>query len=168
MNFLLAGLSMVVKRALRHPRPRATCELLGNCHKWGMPSSHSQVMGFAVSMALQYHFHRRSLRRGHGQNSRQSYPLEVFELSALCALACGVACGRVYLGYHSTLQVVAGLILGVMHALVWFALLHMLDQRGWLRRLAAVLNIVGPAAGSHFSSSYGNAHVKVASGDKLE
>lgn len=34
---------MVIKRILKHPRPAATCAALGNCHKYGMPSSHMQV-----------------------------------------------------------------------------------------------------------------------------
>jgi hypothetical protein len=39
----LAGLGMGIKRVLKHPRPAATCEALGICHKHGMPSSHMQV-----------------------------------------------------------------------------------------------------------------------------
>ncbi|PRW56337.1 aspartate mitochondrial [Chlorella sorokiniana] len=61
---LTSALCTVIKKALKQPRPAATCALLGNCHKHGMPSSHSAVMAFAATTALLLYLHR----RGSGSN----------------------------------------------------------------------------------------------------
>lgn len=39
------ALSLLLKRAIRQPRPEARCVDLGTCGKFGMPSSHTQVGG---------------------------------------------------------------------------------------------------------------------------
>ena len=55
---LCAALCTGIKRVLKQPRPAATCALLGNCHKHGMPSSLSAVMAFAATTALLLYLHR--------------------------------------------------------------------------------------------------------------
>ncbi len=116
---------MVVKRLLRHPRPQATCALLGKCHKYGMPSSHAQVMSYAFTTALLMHLHRRRNRK----NVKNSAPsrsevIELIELVLLAALGALVGIARVYLGYHSADQVLAGVGLGSIFSVVWFWLIQ--------------------------------------------
>lgn len=60
----LAALCTGVKKAVKQPRPAATCALLGNCHKHGMPSSHSAVMAFSAATALLLYLHRRRASSG--------------------------------------------------------------------------------------------------------
>eukprot|EP00882_Tetradesmus_deserticola_P006287 GHRQ01006615.1.p1 GENE.GHRQ01006615.1~~GHRQ01006615.1.p1 ORF type:complete len:221 (+),score=73.22 GHRQ01006615.1:392-1054(+) len=122
---LLAGLVLqeaaarALKHLLKHPRP-ATCTILNLCHSHGMPSSHTSMMFayLAVSscIALQ-------LRRQRGTASRL---LAAAEQLALAAAGVGVACSRVYLGYHSSDQVLAGALLGSVFGVAWFGVLRML------------------------------------------
>lgn len=53
--------------------------------------------------------------------SRSTSPLPLLEAVCLTSLAAAVAYSRVYLGYHSWAQVVAGAGIGASVALVWFA-----------------------------------------------
>ncbi len=64
-----AALCTVVKKVLKQPRPAATCTLLGNCHKHGMPSSHSAVMAFAATTALLLYLHRRRASSSSGSSN---------------------------------------------------------------------------------------------------
>lgn len=131
-------LSSLIKDALRQPRP-AACALLGNCHKHGMPSSHSAVMAFAATTALLLYLHRaeaaaaaagagKKRRSGAGGRSGGAASLadrlarffELLEVQGLLALTAAVAYGRVYLQYHSPEQVLAGLALGAAAALAWW------------------------------------------------
>jgi membrane-associated phospholipid phosphatase len=118
---------MAVKRVLRHPRPAATCALIGKCHKYGMPSSHAQVMAYAFTTALLMHLHRRRNRKN---SKRKTEIFEIFELLFLAALSILVAIARVYLGYHGVDQVMAGLVLGSVFAGVWFWVIKMAHKTG--------------------------------------
>ena len=60
---------------------------------------------------------RRKLR----SKSRSISLLPLLEAVCLTSLAAAVAYSRVYLGYHSWAQVVAGASIGASVALVWFA-----------------------------------------------
>lgn len=134
-------LSSLIKDALQQPRP-AACKLLGNCHKHGMPSSHSAVMAYAATTALLLFLHRSAAaaagagagkrRRAAGAGAsgasraalvdRLARFFELLEVQALMALTAAVAAGRVYLQYHTPQQVCAGLALGAATALVWWRL----------------------------------------------
>lgn len=131
-------LSTVIKKALKQPRPSAMCALLGNCHTHGMPSSHSAVMAFAATTCLFLFRHRQSARQ-HPQTAaaaptnaasggstskswaaRLTRAVELFEIQLLVLLTTAVAYGRVYLGYHSPVQVAVGLALGCAVAAAWW------------------------------------------------
>ena len=71
---------------------------------------------FAVVMFLLVAF-RHKLR----SNSRSISLWPLLEAVCLTCLAAAVAYSRVYLGYHSWAQVVAGASIGASVALVWFA-----------------------------------------------
>ena len=96
-----AGLSKVLKATIRQQRPSATCSLLGVCETYGMPSNHATMMAFAAVQWVLWHARTRQ------KTTAGSFwlGLDVVLFSCLVAL---VAFARVYLGYHSLSQVVAG------------------------------------------------------------
>lgn len=130
-----AALSLTIKGILKQPRPAATCSLLGNCHKHGMPSSHATVMAFAATAAAFLFLHRQRLRHaaGAGQASSAAAALgravEVGQVLGLAGLAAAVGYGRVYLGYHTPGQVAAGTALGAACAVIWWRLTAAACQR---------------------------------------
>jgi dolichyldiphosphatase len=119
---LLAGLVLeeavarALKHILKHPRP-STCSMLHLCHSHGMPSSHTSMvfayLAVSCCIALQ-------LRKQRGTVSKL---LAAVEQLALAAAAVGVGCSRVYLGYHSVDQVLAGAALGSVFGIAWFGVL---------------------------------------------
>jgi dolichyldiphosphatase len=113
------GVARALKHLLKHPRP-ATCSMLNICHSHGMPSSHTSMMFayFTIYGCITLHLWRRR-----GTVSRL---LAAAEQIALAAAAVGVGCSRIYLGYHSSDQVLAGAVLGSVFGLVWFGVLRVL------------------------------------------
>ena len=83
-------------------RPASSCERLGNCREYGMPSSHTQLMAFAfvtymllITRAPASNLAAVRLQRGFH-----------FAQGAVLGLLSGaVAYSRIYLGYHSLSQV---------------------------------------------------------------
>ena len=110
-----AGLSKVLKATIRQQRPSATCSLLGVCKTYGMPSNHASMMAFAAMQWILWH------ARARQKTTAGSFwlGLDVVLFSCLVAL---VAFARVYLGYHSLSQVVAGAALGSCTALISYIL----------------------------------------------
>ena len=133
--FLLLGMLVneAVARALKyifkHPRP-ATCHMLRLCHSYGMPSSHT---------AMAFFFFMATALAALSRSGKQSVFLRIWgicEAGATLALATAVALSRVYLGYHSILQVIAGAGLGMAVAAFWHVLLVLLHPRlCWFCRL---------------------------------
>ena len=117
---LNVGLGVSLKTLLCQPRPAATCATLGICHKHGMPSSHAQVMAFVAVTCLL--LDRRRQQSGAKPQQRATRVIEAVELLLLAAAAAAVGYARVYLGYHSAAQVVAGAALGAAAAWAWFVL----------------------------------------------
>ena len=114
-----------LKHLVQQERPAATCGPLEICSSYGFPSSHTQCMFFAFALNMCINASK------HAQDSRGKQLGSAFRMSAfdrawatveLLALACGaVAVGysRVYLGYHSMEQVLAGAIFGMLFGLAW-------------------------------------------------
>jgi dolichyldiphosphatase len=114
------GVARGLKHLLQHPRP-ATCALLHMCHSHGMPSSHTSMMwcaAAAASCAAARHLRRQG---------RLAALLTSAELAALWVAALGVGVSRVYLGYHSTDQVAAGALLGLLFGCAWSLVMHLLQ-----------------------------------------
>jgi dolichyldiphosphatase len=145
---LNSAAASALKRALAAPRPPATCAALGVCHKHGFPSSHSAVMGYALGIAaLEFLRRRRRGCAGGGAAAAGAHPLvEAAELAALGAAAAVVAVARVYLGYHSVEQVVAGLGLGLASAFLFHRLVATAEANGALAAVAAALRPLGLCA----------------------
>lgn len=83
-------------------RPTHLCERLGNCHEYGMPSSHTQLMAFAsVTYVL-------LVTRAPASNlamGRLQRAFHIAQGTVLGLLSVAVAYSRIYLGYHSLSQV---------------------------------------------------------------
>lgn len=161
-------LSSLLKKVLQQPRPAATCVLLGNCHKHGMPSSHSAVIAFAAVTALLLFNHRTAAAEAARKQPASPSPLtdrlaravELLQLQALLALAAAVGYGRVYLGYHSPAQVAAGMALGAALAAAWWRL----TLAACCGRWASALLRLAPLRALHMRSTLccGDVHAREA------
>jgi dolichyldiphosphatase len=124
------ALARLLKHALKHPRPPASCARLGLCHSHGMPSSHTQMMFFVLALSACLALYRRrwlrpeppALKATRAKQLAQA-ALAAAELLALAALAAAVAASRVYLGYHSPDQAAAGALAGGAAGLLWFGVM---------------------------------------------
>ena len=131
---LNALLSKVLKQCIRQARPSAACELLGVCETYGMPSNHAQIMTFAA-----VHWVAAARLKPLTRAGRLWLLADAIVLSCLVV---AVAAARVWLGYHSLEQVLAGAGLGCCLALLW----HELEAR-----------CIKPRAAKLASSSLGRA-----------
>ena len=110
-----AGLAKLLKASIRQQRPSATCALLGVCETYGMPSNHATMMSFAAVQWVLWH----SRARQSSTSGAIWLGLDVLVFGILVFL---VSYARVYLGYHSVSQVVAGIACGSSTALLCSAL----------------------------------------------
>lgn len=94
-------INLILKKLLKHPRPEGIHQDGG----YGMPSSHTQFMWFFVISTMLL------LKTQRLKNY----------LLILCAVV--VSYSRIYLGYHSTLQVLVGAIIGFLNAIAFFTAL---------------------------------------------
>eukprot|EP00878_Enallax_costatus_P014807 GHUV01015497.1.p1 GENE.GHUV01015497.1~~GHUV01015497.1.p1 ORF type:complete len:223 (+),score=43.79 GHUV01015497.1:259-927(+) len=123
---LLAGLVLeeamarVLKQVMKHPRP-ATCKMLNICHSHGMPSSHTSMMFsyFTITTCLAFQLYSR--------RSSVSQLLSGIEQLLCGSIAVAVGWSRVYLGYHSIDQVLAGAAVGTAFGLLWAGVMHLLQ-----------------------------------------
>ncbi|CAK9219784.1 unnamed protein product [Sphagnum troendelagicum] len=109
-------INRVIKDFVQELRP-STCEALEMCDSNGWPSSHSQYMCFfavycTLLSVLKLHF---------ADEFRQAF-------TALLPwpFAVIVMYSRVYLGYHTTAQVIAGGCLGLVLGAAWYFLINIL------------------------------------------
>lgn len=106
--------NQVIKSIVREPRP-ITCGLLEACESYGWPSGHSQFMVFfAIYLTCLATFNFKF---------SADYVRKV-TIGLPWALAPLVMYSRVYLGYHSVTQVLAGASLGVVLGSSWFWCVH--------------------------------------------
>lgn len=106
--------SELVKKAVKESRP-LTCEALEMCDSHGWPSSHSVYMAF-FSIYITLLAARRltfSTLLGKAFVMVVSWPFAVV-----------VMYSRIYLGYHSPAQVIAGGCLGLILGSVWFLIVN--------------------------------------------
>eukprot|EP00879_Flechtneria_rotunda_P014408 GHRR01015055.1.p1 GENE.GHRR01015055.1~~GHRR01015055.1.p1 ORF type:complete len:150 (+),score=43.14 GHRR01015055.1:344-793(+) len=94
--------------------------MLKLCHSHGMPSSHTSMMFcyLAITSFLAIMAWR--------QRTSVSRIVSAFEQLVLAATAAGVGYSRVYLGYHSLDQVLAGAAVGTVFGLLWAVLMHLM------------------------------------------
>jgi len=151
LSVCFAVISKILKEIIKQPRPQETCEPLGNCDEPGMPSSHAQFMAFCCIIALML-YRRRCKLAGKDTGSFTShlvlsvfYKMEMVLLFIVSGLIC---VARVYLGYHSTAQVVAGTLLGALVGRYWIAAMSYLNESGILDRVCSILMPILPLQNS--------------------
>ena len=104
----------IIKNIVREPRP-ITCGQLEACESYGWPSGHSQFMlFFAIYLTCLSTFHF----------TFSAAYVKKITIALPWALAPLVMYSRVYLGYHSVTQVLAGASLGVFLGSFWFWFVH--------------------------------------------
>lgn len=122
-------LARVLKRHFQQARPAETCQQLNLCHSHGMPSSHTQMMFFIFSLSTLLACYRRGWMKPSvpqkGSKVKQTVQMLVslVEFAALAAASAAVAVSRVYLGYHSVDQVMAGAVVGSVFGTAWFVVM---------------------------------------------
>ncbi|PTB62878.1 PAP2-domain-containing protein [Trichoderma citrinoviride] len=136
------ALNFLLKRIIKEERPRRI-----HGKGYGMPSSHAQFVAFwSISLALFLLVRHKPRQQSRSNPSSSSLPRNnVWEGSRPWSLAerlavsfagllvaAATAWSRIYLNYHTTTQVAAGVAAGVVFALVWYVATEMLRRTGWL------------------------------------
>lgn len=109
------SINWILKHLIKEKRPNAGRENLFT--EYGMPSSHSQFMwffGVYLSLFVSIRIHHCS-----GFISLESAWKYIVALGGFIA-AFLVSYSRIYLEYHTSLQVLYGCVLGALLAVVWF------------------------------------------------
>jgi dolichyldiphosphatase len=109
-------INQVIKELVQEVRP-ATCEALEMCDSHGWPSSHSQYMCFFAVYATLL-----SVRRLQFADELR----KVFTALLPWPFALTVMYSRVYLGYHTTSQVIAGGCLGLILGSLWYFFINVI------------------------------------------
>ncbi|KAJ0395847.1 hypothetical protein P43SY_002264 [Pythium insidiosum] len=101
-------LNQILKRTIKQSRPHGA-RMSGA----GMPSAHAQFLGFFAAYVVAYTLQRMDHRR------RAEKTLTIAGAILLALLVC---VSRVRLGYHTTEQVIAGAIVGLISGWLWHLL----------------------------------------------
>lgn len=113
-------LNKLLKNMIKDPRPLERKDAYG---KYGMPSSHAQFMGFFTVYLILFICLRQK------QTYRQVFGKVVRNLLVvmLCVVNIIVCLSRVYLSYHTLLQVVVGQAIGLsLGSLMFFFISHII------------------------------------------
>ncbi|KAG9025834.1 hypothetical protein FRB95_009686 [Tulasnella sp. JGI-2019a] len=141
LTIILCLIGQLLNEALNNPIKRyfqAERPLSSHGSGFAFPSSHSQYMAFFVTFLL-LHFSRRHSFLSHGYRILDSLQWVVF-VGVLILWAGAVAYSRIFLHYHTPIQVVGGLAVGSLFGALWYLLVEFIPlQRpqsllGQLRR----------------------------------
>lgn len=128
-------LAQTLKHIIKEPRP-PTCAAVDFCKTSGMPSSHAQLAWFACAVAVL------NLRRRQAAHTSTTVtilnPFAKVLVYSNVPMAAAVTVSRVYLGYHSVEQVLAGTFVGLVAGAFWHfcvmvpvaKMLHLSDSVG--------------------------------------
>lgn len=137
--------NFVLKRLIKEARP---ARIPGK--GYGMPSSHAQFVAFwsvSVGLFLLVRYRPAAARgvapgsqgkKGPGEGAVPCgipLPARLVASALALAVAGAVAASRIYLSYHTTRQVMAGLAAGTTCALAWFVLTAAARSSGMLYRV---------------------------------
>uniref|UniRef100_M4BUL3 Dolichyldiphosphatase n=1 Tax=Hyaloperonospora arabidopsidis (strain Emoy2) TaxID=559515 RepID=M4BUL3_HYAAE len=111
----------VLKKLINQPRPESAF-MSGP----GMPSAHSQFMGFFAAYVVIYTWKRLNSRRRLEQ---------LFTISSVIVTSCLTCYSRIHLNYHSVDQVIAGAVVGVLTGVGWYTFISAVSP--WLFPLVA-------------------------------
>lgn len=90
---------------------------------YGMPSSHSQFMGFFAAYAVLYIKYR---------IVETDWSLKKARMTLVLATSIAVCVSRVYLTYHTVEQVLVGASLGTAFGALWFITFSQLKSYGFI------------------------------------
>lgn len=111
-------LNKILKSIIKSPRPLERKDAYG---KYGMPSSHAQFMGFFTSYLILFICLRQhqTYRTVFGKAVRNLLVVMLVVVNIIVCLS------RVYLSYHTLIQVVAGQLIGIsLGSLSFFGVNH--------------------------------------------
>lgn len=117
-------LNKVCKELIRHERP----EFSGGSG-YGMPSAHAQFMGFLSAYFFLKVILQWNVQHNH-DSSRREKTIYVF---CIISFAFFVCLSRVYLLYHTVIQVLVGVSLGLLHGSLYFLLVSLLRDMGFVK-----------------------------------
>ncbi|EPX75144.1 palmitoyl protein thioesterase-dolichol pyrophosphate phosphatase fusion 1 [Schizosaccharomyces octosporus yFS286] len=100
-------LNYVIKIIVKHPRPSVVLHGVG----YGMPSSHSQFMGYFTAYMIAWVCKYRK--------EEWSHISSLAKMSLYCGLSLCVCSSRYLLSYHSISQVIVGFAAGFVFGYVW-------------------------------------------------
>ena len=116
------GVNYALKHAIRQPRPPMVAPgavaFPERGLKYGMPSDHSQFMGFLAAYLALW-----ALRCWRAPRAQRALLVALAQAAAVA-----VAASRVYLGYHTPAQAAAGYGVGCVTGAVWFAAVQALAR----------------------------------------
>lgn len=104
----------IIKAFVKEPRP-ATCQDLEACDTHGWPSSHSQFMCFFAVYITYLSTQKITFSADY---------VKKFTIALPWACASIVMYSRVYLGYHTWGQVLAGATVGIILGSIWFQVVN--------------------------------------------
>ncbi|XP_077986426.1 dolichyldiphosphatase 1-like [Glandiceps talaboti] len=111
------AVNWVLKHIIRQPRPCKGHEVVFS--EYGMPSSHSQFMGFFAIYLVLFVYIRIQYTCSSSSSIVDIAWKHLVSISALLTTVL-VCYSRVYLHYHSSQQVLMGAIVGGLLAIPWF------------------------------------------------
>ncbi|GAB6027905.1 Dolichyldiphosphatase 1 [Chamberlinius hualienensis] len=111
-------INFILKHTVRELRPYREREVVFT--EYGMPSSHSQFMWFFAIYTAFFLFIR--IHNGGPNNSILDNAWKFVVTLGVFSSALVVSYSRVYLQYHTCMQVVWGAIIGMTLATIWFAI----------------------------------------------
>ncbi|KAK4228210.1 PAP2 superfamily-domain-containing protein [Podospora fimiseda] len=142
------AINFVLKRLIKEERPSHIISSTLTINKaYGMPSSHAQYMAFwAVALGLFLCVRHRPVHKGHPplkekglSKTIEAYSHSPWSLAQRVVATVGavfiaglVSWSRVYLGYHTVKQVVAGSAAGIVSGVAWFAVTYLMRETGFL------------------------------------
>ncbi|GLV37842.1 hypothetical protein CBL_06456 [Carabus blaptoides fortunei] len=113
------ALNYTLKHTICEARPMHRPE---EYNEYGMPSSHAQFMWFFATYVIYFVF----IRLYHLNNNTIIENVSKLLIISTCLIAAILVCiSRIYLQYHTITQVLAGIIVGILFATVWFALTYL-------------------------------------------
>lgn len=115
-------INKIIKHLVKQPRPDFHKEFGASSYglTYGMPSAHSQFMGFFAAYFMCNVWKRVPMKKNH--------KLLVNGLLAVAAVL--VAFSRVYLWYHSAQQVLVGLVVGVLAGVLFYPIVSVARDIG--------------------------------------
>ena len=116
-----------------------------------MPSSHAQFMAFCCIIAFMLYRKRYNLAGKDKRSFTSHLVLSVFykiEMIMLFIVSGLICIARVYLGYHSSAQVAAGILLGALIGRYWIVVMSYLNESGILDRICSILMPIIPLQNS--------------------